>query len=93
MSESSFVNFTLLFMRKLQEKEIIVMNERNDQIAKFMEAWDAMLAAANNIEGFTWKISVSITSDQKLVADRVKTINGINESFAKHNMRWTSSNT
>lgn len=67
------------------------MNNRNEQIAKFLEAWDAMLTAANEIDGFTMNFKVSITSDNRLIEDRVKTINGINESFTRHNMTWTSS--
>ena len=33
-----------------------------------------------------------ITSDNEHIQDRVKTINGINASFTKHNMTWNSSN-
>lgn len=68
------------------------MNNRNEQIAKFLEAWDVMLTAANEIEGFTWEFGTTIRSDNRLIEDRVKTINGINESFTRHNMTWTSSN-
>lgn len=65
---------------------------RNEQIENFLSKWDEMLKAANEIDDFKWKFSVSITSDNSLTNDRVKTINGINESFTKHNMTWTSSN-
>lgn len=66
------------------------MNERNDAIVKFLEAWDNMLTAANEIPDFTWKFNVTISSDHRYIEDRVKTINGINESFTRHNMSWTS---
>lgn len=69
------------------------MNEiRNEQIAKFLDKWNEMLEAANEIKDFKWNFEVSITSDNSLVEDRVKTINGINESFTRHNMSWSSSN-
>lgn len=69
------------------------MNEiRNEQIAKFLDKWNEMLGAANEIKDFKWNFEVSITSDNSLVEDRVKTINGINESFTRHNMSWSSSN-
>lgn len=64
---------------------------RNEQIENFLSKWDEMLKAANEIDDFKWKFSVSITSDNSLINDRVRTINGINESFSKHNMTWTSS--
>ena len=65
---------------------------RNEQIENFLRKWDEMLEAANEINGFKWNFKVSITSDNSIIEDRVKTINGINESFTKHNMTWTSSN-
>lgn len=65
---------------------------RNEQIENFAAKWDEMLKAANAIEGFTWKFSVSITSDASLMADRVKTINRINEAFTNNNMNWSSTN-
>ena len=68
------------------------MNERTSKIENFLEKWDKMLAAANEIEGFKWNFKVSITSDNSIIQDRIETINGINESFTKHNMTWTSSN-
>ena len=68
------------------------MNERNKQIDNFIEKWDEMLKAATEIDGFTWKFSVTITSSTAIAEDRVRTINGINESFTKHDMEWSSSN-
>ena len=68
------------------------MNERNEKIENFIKKWDAMLEAANEIDGFTYQFRVSITSDNSLINDRVKTINGINEAFTRHKMSWTSSN-
>ena len=68
------------------------MNERNNQIENFLNKWDEMLKAANEVDGFTWNFRVSITSDNSIAEDRVKTINGINESFTRNNMTWTSSN-
>lgn len=63
---------------------------RNTQIENFLEKWNEMLAAANEIDGFKWRFKVSITSDNFIIEDRVKTINGINESFTRNNMTWTS---
>lgn len=68
------------------------MSERDEQIKNFLEKWDAMLKSANEIEGFKWRFEVSITSDNSIIEDRVKAINGINESFTKNNMSWNSTN-
>lgn len=68
------------------------MNDRNAKIEMFLEKWNEMLDAANDIEEFKWKFSVGITSNNELVQDRIKTINGINDSFTKHEMTWDSSN-
>ena len=68
------------------------MNDRNAKIEMFLEKWNEMLDAANSIEEFEWKFSVGITSNNELVQDRIKTINGINDSFTKHEMTWDSSN-
>lgn len=68
------------------------MNERNAQIENFLEKFDEMLEAANEIDGFKWKIGVSITSDNSIMKDRVKAVNGINMAFTKNNMNWTTSN-
>ena len=67
------------------------MNERNAQIQNFLEKWDEMLVAANQIEGFKYVFDISIISDNSIKEDRVKTINGINESFTRNNMTWSSS--
>ena len=71
-----------------------MMNDeiRQERINNFLEKWNEMLSAANDIEDFKWSFNVSITSDNSLVNDRVRTISGINESFTKHNMTWSSSN-
>lgn len=68
------------------------MNDRNAKIEMFLEKWNEMLDAANAIEEFEWKFGVGITSNNELVQDRIKTINGINDSFTKHEMTWDSSN-
>ena len=68
------------------------MNDRNAKIEMFLEKWNEMLDAANAIEEFKWKFGVEITSNNELVQDRIKTINGINDSFIKHEMTWNSSN-
>lgn len=64
---------------------------RKEQIDNFLEKWNEMLAAANEVDGFDWKFSVSISSDNSIIDDRVRTIIGINHSFTNHNMSWTSS--
>ena len=67
------------------------MNEnRNAQIDNFLEKWNEMLRAANEIEGFTFDLSVTIHSENSIIEDRVRTINGINESFERNGMNWTS---
>ena len=66
------------------------MNERNSQIKNFLEKFDEMLVAANKVDGFKWEFNVTIYSDNSIVNDRVKTINGINEAFTKNNMTWSS---
>ena len=86
-----FAKFTLRIMETELQKECLIMNEnRNAQIENFLEKWNEMLKAANGIEGFTWRFEVSITSDNSIIEDRVKTINGINAAFTKNNMTWTS---
>lgn len=71
----------------MKEKE----KDNNQKIETFLEKWDAMLKAANEIDGFTWNFRVAITSDASLINERIKAINGVNESFSRHNMSWTSS--
>lgn len=63
---------------------------RDTQIENFLEKWDEMLKAANEIEDFKWKFNVSITSDNSLIEDRIRTIKGINNSFTNNNMSWSS---
>jgi hypothetical protein len=77
-------------LRKMEG--FIMENNRKQQIDNFLNKWDEMLKAANEIDGFKWQFKVSITSDNSIIEDRVKTINGINESFTKNRMTWTSSN-
>ena len=60
------------------------------KIENFLTKWNEMLDAANEIPGFKWEFEVSITSNDSLIGDRVKTINGINEAFTNHNMTWSS---
>lgn len=64
---------------------------RKEQIDNFLEKWNEMLAAANEVDGFDWIFSVSISSDNSIIDDRVRTIIGINHSFINRNMSWTSS--
>lgn len=66
--------------------------ERENAIENFLEKWDEAMKAANEIPDFKWKFGVSIISNNSLVQDRIKTINGINDSFTRNNMGWTSSN-
>lgn len=65
---------------------------RQERINNFLEKWNEMLSAATEIEDFKWSFEVRIKSDNSLVNDRVRTINGVNASFTKHNMTWSSSN-
>lgn len=64
--------------------------ERNLRIDEFLNKFDQMLEAAIAIDEFKWKISVSISSNSQLINDRIRTINGINEAFTKHEMNWSS---
>ena len=66
--------------------------ERNVQIDIFLKKWNEMMDEANKIEDFKWRFEVGITSNDGLVEDRIRTINGINESFTKHGMKWNSTN-
>lgn len=66
------------------------MNERNAQIEHFLNKWEEMIEAANAVDGFKWQFEVSISSDNSIIEDRVRTINGINESFTRNNMTWSS---
>lgn len=66
------------------------MNEREKQIEKFLKKWDKMLKAANEIDGFKWQFGVTISSDNALISEREKVIDGINRSFEHHNMTWSS---
>ena len=63
---------------------------RDLKINKFLEKWNEMLMAANEIDGFKWDFGVTITSNNSIIQDRVKTINGINEAFTKNGMTWRS---
>ena len=65
--------------------------ERSEKIDEFLKTWDAMLLAAKQIDDFTFNFEVSITSYDSIISDRIRTINGINEAFAKHGMSWSSS--
>lgn len=67
-------------------------DERNELIDVFLEAWDEMIRVSSKIEDFNFKFKVSISSDNSIADDRVRTINGINESFTRHNIGWSSSN-
>lgn len=67
-------------------------DERNELIDAFLEAWDEMIRVSSKIEDFNFNFKVSISSDNSIADDRVRTINGINESFTRHNIGWSSSN-
>ena len=69
------------------------MSNREQQIADFLNMWNATMEAANKIEGFKWEFEVSIQSDDSLMEDRIKVINGINKSFTNNNMTYTTTNT
>ena len=64
----------------------------NAKIEMFLDKWNEMLTAANAIEEFKWKFEVSITSSNSLLSERLRTIDGINESFETHDMSWSSGN-
>ena len=67
-------------------------NIMNEKIDNFLNKWNEMLDAAEKIPEFNWTFEVKISSSNEFVEDRVKTINGINSSFTKHDMGWTSTN-
>lgn len=60
------------------------------KISIFLEAWNNMLAAANDIEEFKYKFEVSIRSDNAFITERERMISGINKSFADNGMKYTS---
>jgi hypothetical protein len=62
-----------------------------DKIKNFLEKWNEMLEAANNIEEFKYEFKISVTSDNRLIHEREQLISGVNESFAKNNMHYNSS--
>ena len=66
--------------------------QRTQKIDEFLEKFDEMIKAANDIEDFKFEIGVTIYSRDSMVSDRVRTINGINEIFSKNDMKWSSSN-
>ena len=66
--------------------------ERNVQINNFLKKWNEMMDEANKIEDFKWRFEVSTTSDDSIIEDRVNCINRTNESFTKHEMKWSSTN-
>ena len=76
----------------LKEEFIMNKEERNVQINNFLKKWNEMMDEANKIEDFKWRFDVSITSNDSIIEDRIRTINGINESFTKHGMKWSSTN-
>lgn len=69
---------------------MMTTEERSNAIENFIERWNEAIKAANDIIDFKWRFEVGITSDNQLIEDRVRTINGINESFTKNNMTWSS---
>ena len=53
------------------------MDNINAKIEVFLEKWNEMMDAANDIDGFKWKFSVSITSDNSLLPERFSDIRSL----------------
>jgi len=74
-------------MRKYFKGVIIMENK----IKSFLDKWDDMLAAANEIEEFKYKFAVSVSSVDRYEMDREELISGVNKSFVKNGMTYNSS--
>ena len=59
-------------------------------IGDFLNKWEAMLDASQQIPGFKWDFKVSITSSNNLADKRNEVIIGINNSFVNNGMTYTS---
>ena len=62
-----------------------------DKIKNFLEKWNDMLVAANEIGEFKYKFTVNVSSDNSCKMDREELISGINKSFVENGMNYQSS--
>lgn len=62
----------------------------DEKIKRFLKAWNEMMDAANDIKEFKYEFSVDVGSDNKFIPERERLIDGINESFARNNMKYES---
>ena len=62
-----------------------------EQINEFIMKWDEMVKAANAIEEFKIKLSISVDSNNQYAALRNELISGVNKSFIKNGMKYQSS--
>ena len=63
----------------------------NEKIDNFLTKWNEMMVAANEIHGFKYEFKLTISSDNSLIEQREKLINGVNKSFEENGMKYNSS--
>lgn len=61
------------------------------QINEFIIKWEEMVKAANAIEEFKIKLSITVESNTQYAALRNELISGVNKSFIKNGMKYQSS--
>lgn len=61
------------------------------QINEFLIKWEEMVKAANAIEEFKIKLSITVESNTQYAALRNELISGVNKSFIKNGMKYQSS--
>lgn len=62
----------------------------DEKIKDFLEKYDAMVAAANKIEEFKYKLEIEISSDNQYREVRENVISEINNIFVKNGMKYRS---
>ncbi len=61
------------------------------QINEFLIKWEEMVKAANAIEEFKVKLSITVESNTQYAVLRNELISGVNKSFIKNGMKYQSS--
>ena len=61
------------------------------QINEFIIKWEEMVKAANAIDEFKIKLSITVESNTQYAALRNELISGVNKSFIKNGMKYQSS--
>jgi hypothetical protein len=66
---------------------------REERINKFLEAWNEAMTAVAELkeeDNFKFQFDVTISSSNEDATDRVKLIEGINQSFRAQNWRYST---